>query len=475
MHFNSSQNSSTFVKSDTVFVCAYAPELTWNLNDRTFPWILLSITFVASPATVALNIVVVTAIMKMKELQTNSNLLLCSLAIADLLVGTVNMPLSVAICFLMVKQVWSQRICLLDILNVYSMYCFSMSSLFHLTVISWERYVAVVKWIEYKTIVSRRLIEILKAVVWLAALCLTIPALLMEILGLAEKISQTLYIIWCVVGTIAIVTIVYFYAMVCVGFRRRKVSEIRRVTDLLKVKLESKLAKTSAILTGSLCLSFFPAIAMFMVGEAFPILRSSSAFLLWELLMQLNSLANPLLYCYRNTRVRNGVKKLFRRNALPAQQEINNVRFVKPNLKGSYALKENSPEFQSTCKPTRFPRSASCELAVVTAHDGHLERHLMTFTRCMSGSALEKKSGGNFVEHRPNSFKSMTTTASVEVVVFGKKRKLERPKQENKPCNSSKVRSKSCDASVNPIRFSKQLPDKDYRRFSGAKKRHSSP
>lgn len=214
MHFNSSQNSSTFVKSDTVFVCAYAPELTWNLNDRTFPWILLSITFAASPATVALNIVVVTAIMKMKELQTNSNLLLCSLAIADLLVGTVNMPLSVAICFLMVKQVWSQRICLLDILNVYSMYCFSMSSLFHLTVISWERYVAVVKWIEYKTIVSRRLIEIMKVAVWLAALCLTIPALLMEILGLAEKISQTLYIIWCVVGTIALVAIVYFYAMV---------------------------------------------------------------------------------------------------------------------------------------------------------------------------------------------------------------------------------------------------------------------
>ena len=66
------------------------------------------------------------------------------------------------------------------------------------------------------------------------------------------------------------------------------------------------------------------------------------------------------------------MKKLFRRNALPAQQEINNVRFVKPNLKGSYALKENSPEFQSTCKPTRFPRSASCELAVVTAHDGQI-------------------------------------------------------------------------------------------------------
>lgn len=145
------------------------------------------------------------------------------------------------------------------------------------------------------------------------------------------------------------------------------------------------------------------------------------------------------------------------------QPEINNVRFVKPNLKGSYALKQNSPEFQSTCKPTRFPRSASCELAVVTAHDGHLERY------------LEKKSGGNFVEHRLNSFKSMKTTASVEVVVFGKKRKLERPKQEIKPCNSSKVRSKSCDASVNLIKISKQLPDKDYRRFSGAKRRHSSP
>ena len=52
-----------------------------------------------------------------------------------------------------------------------------------------------VKWIDYKIIVRRRLIEILKVVVWLMPIFLTIPAPLMKIVGMAEKISQTLYVI----------------------------------------------------------------------------------------------------------------------------------------------------------------------------------------------------------------------------------------------------------------------------------------
>lgn len=77
----------------------------------------------------------------------------------------------------------------------------------------------------------------------------------------------------------------------------------------------------------------------------------------------------------------------------------------------------------------------------------------MMFMRCMLEFVLEKKSGGNFVEYWLNLFKSMKIIVLVEVVVFGKKRKFEWLKQENKFCNLLKVRLKFCDVFVNFIKI----------------------
>ena len=141
------------------FSCPYAPNLLWDLNGATFSWILLGITCIASPATVILNISVIIVVTQRNELQYPWTTLLFSLAITDLLVGAVNMPLSAAISLLVVHQTWLEHVCLLDILNVYSMYCLSMCSLYHLTAIAWDRYMAVAKWREYKAIVSKSLVK----------------------------------------------------------------------------------------------------------------------------------------------------------------------------------------------------------------------------------------------------------------------------------------------------------------------------
>ena len=373
------------------------------------------------------------------------------------------MPLSVAICFLIIKQVWSDRICLLDILNVYSMYCFAMCSLFHLTVIAWERYVAIVEWTNYKAIVTRGLVKKLKLVVWLLAISLTVPALITEMVGVAIKISQILFIVWCVVGTVAIILIVYFYVMLYIEVRKRNISEISRVSALVKAKLESKVAKTTAILTGTLFLSFLPAFVMYMAGEAVPVLRSSSAFLVWETLMQLNSLANPILYCYRNPRVRKAVMELVRRSSGATQQVTNTVRFVRP-AKDTFGAKEDSPEWQYPYKPTRLTRAASCELAVVKDGD-HQRPHLMKLTRCISAPSLSKASS-NSVEvlqlHKPSTI--VITTAAVhdegtwrssKQEEKGKTKKSEIDTATHPVCHSSIARSKSWDATISE-KFSKR-------------------
>lgn len=76
------------------------------------------------------------------------------------------------------------------------MYCFSMCSLYHLTAVAWERYVAVVKWMDYKAIMTKRRVKNLAITAWLLAIFTTVPVLIMEMIGVDVKISEKLYYVW---------------------------------------------------------------------------------------------------------------------------------------------------------------------------------------------------------------------------------------------------------------------------------------
>lgn len=351
------------------FSCPYAPYLLWNLNDKTFSWILLGITCVASPATIILNISVIIAVKRRKELQNPWTTLLFSLAIADLLVGAVSLPLSAAICLLIVHQVWFEYVCILDIFNVHSMYCLSMCSLYHLTAIAWDRYMAVAKWMDYKIIVSKTLVMKLAIITWSFAIFLTVPALIMALLNVDVVISEKIYIIWCVCSAIALILIFSFYVMLYRGIRKRNISEISRVTSLVAAKLEANLAMTSAMLSGALLFSFLPAVVLFSLSTVFPVLQTSTYFLLWETFLKFNSLVNPLLYCCRDRRLRNAVLELLRIRKPPAKHPtFGAVKYARRrrNSLGACTM-EGIPDIHNVVKPTRLlTRTESCGLAVVS-------------------------------------------------------------------------------------------------------------
>ena len=52
--------------------------------------------------------------------------------------------------------------------------------------------------------------------------------------------------------------IVYFYVMVYLGVRKRKLSQIRQVSELVNAKHERRVAMTTALVTIAVILSFFP-------------------------------------------------------------------------------------------------------------------------------------------------------------------------------------------------------------------------
>ena len=108
------------------------------------------------------------------------------------------------------------------------------------------------------------------------------------------------FIIEGAIALICLITIAYFYIMVYLGVRKRKINELSQVNALKKAKLESKVAKTTGLLTASLILSFLPAIGMAVLGNVISVFKTNSFFHLGESLMQLNSLISPILYCYRD-------------------------------------------------------------------------------------------------------------------------------------------------------------------------------
>ena len=286
--------------SPSVFYCPYKPIFTWILDETTTFYTTIITTCVACPITVLLNILVVVSVKKRRGLQTNANILMASMAVADFLVGAISMPLSISLDVLLLRQDLNHIICEIAFANQLVLYGAVCSSLYHITVIAWERYVAVKKWNRYKVIVTRARIKKTTIIAWLLAVITTTPGRIMEVSGVVYKYVEVLNIIFSFPAVVCLVLIGYFYIMAYLGIRNRKVTDdtSQSTNRRNKAKLENSIAKATGIITVVLLVLYIPSIVVLLFGEAFPFLRTSSFFRWSELLIQLNSLVNPILYCF---------------------------------------------------------------------------------------------------------------------------------------------------------------------------------
>ena len=155
----SNETETATVLSNTtrsVFYCLHAPNLVWDLHDTISPWVFAAVSSIISPTVVLLNALIILAAQRRKELQRASNILLSSMAVTDLLVGSLCVPLSAVVGLLVSYQLLTDHyICKLDFVTISVTITLTACSIFHLTMIAWERYVAIRKWIDYKVIVTR--------------------------------------------------------------------------------------------------------------------------------------------------------------------------------------------------------------------------------------------------------------------------------------------------------------------------------
>ena len=243
------------------------------------------------------------------------------MAVTDLLVGSLCVPLSAVVGLLVPYQIVTDHyICKLDSVAIWFMITLAICSIFHLTMIAWERYVAIRKWIDYRVIVTRSRLTKLAIIAWVSAIVTVSPThFTMALTGMLRKDEMALaldifFIILSVLVMSALGLIIYFYVMVYLGVRKRKLklSQIRQVSELVNAKLEQRVAVTTTLVTVALILSFFSNAVIGMLEGVYPVLRKRFVLDLKATFLYTNSVVNPLIYCYRGCRFRNAVLETLR-------------------------------------------------------------------------------------------------------------------------------------------------------------------
>ena len=388
---NTSSISNT---TRSVFSCPHDPQLVWDLHDTTSSWIFAAVACIISPTAVFLNVLVIIEVKQRKELQRASNILLSSMAVTDLLVGSLCVPLSAVVGLLVSYQLLTDHyICKLDFVTISVTITLTACSIFHLTMIAWERYVAIRKWIDYRVIVTRSRLKKLAIIAWVSAIVTVSPAhFTMALTGMLRENEMVLaldifFIILSVLVMSTLGLIIYFYVMVYLGVRKRKLSQIRQVSDLVNAKLEQRVAVTTTLVTVALILSFFSNAVIGMLEGVYPVLRKRFVGDLKATLLYTNSVVNPLIYYYRDCRFRNAVLELLRirKPKVTPYLVTDTPTFARGN--DVFDLERDKVQGQFVENPVRLTRSASCHLVHFLGRV-QLESHKKAFKRIMSSPSL---------------------------------------------------------------------------------------
>ena len=396
-------NLSTTNQHRSVFLCPERLNPNADLNSTTFSWILVAIIFITCPFTVLFNSLVIVALKKRRELEKRSNILVCSKAVTDLLTGAVTMPLSATFEVLVLRQVPFEYICpIYFLVNKLMIFSLSTSSLYLLFAIAWERKMAVKSWIKYRNNVTESRLTGLAIAAWLFGVITPGPPILMVVAGVHRKFIS----IWLVGKIVSMISclaaIGYFYFMIFLEVRKRDRNQINQVAFLAKTRLESRVAKTTAMITVAIVLSFVPFISTVILVNIFPAFRKYPVYRFAETVVQFNSLASPIMYSYRNKRFRNAILELL--GMKKSQQRLDGRRNLR--RRESVGLINLAGQTQGTLA-LFLKRSASAEPA--RNPKMQLRRSLShpTLTKCDKTSIAQSSK----LELQQRATISMTSTA----------------------------------------------------------------
>ena len=231
---------------------SHAISCDWTFDDQfvdnLFSVLSIILNLLTCPLTILLNTLVMIAVKTKPRLQNVHNIILASMAGTDLAVGIVAQPVFIA------REISHQTggslsmYCKLSTITLITTTLLCITSLFHLTLISVERLIAMKYSLRYNDIATKRRLTAAIALCWLFA---------------TINVTIRLTVARITVFFVMIITPVIFYCHVSVYFvcRRHlhKMKSEQNSSEATTKFLEDRKAwKTTSIILGGLLLSFLP-------------------------------------------------------------------------------------------------------------------------------------------------------------------------------------------------------------------------
>ena len=267
------------------------------------------------PATILMNVLVIMAVKTRARLQSKYNILLACLAGTDLLVGVASQPSFIVAQIYVIKGLSLTEYCRYH-KETYLIFSIPIRvSLFHLTLISMERFIAMKYTFRYVTVVTEFRLKMAVVSSWVFACC---PAILQS---LSEKFAIIIRVAGLIFDCFNLSLILYCHLSVYFVTRHHekqiKCEQVspQAAADFAK---EKKALKTTRIIIMALLVCLSPLIVYNLLLHVF--FKSGSYIANIIVLshpvvisvISLNSLCNPIIYCYRNTLFRKTCKELIK-------------------------------------------------------------------------------------------------------------------------------------------------------------------
>ncbi|XP_040004877.1 trace amine-associated receptor 13c-like [Xiphias gladius] len=260
--------------------------------------------------TVALNLLVIISISHFRQLHTPTNLLLLSLAVSDLLVGFLLMPVEI----IYIDTCWFLGDFLCTLYYVVD-YIITSASVANMVLISVDRYVAICDPLCYPTKVTKRRAQICVCLCWVCSFFYRILLLNdhMEQPGRSNSCSgECVVVINYMAGVVdlvftfiipfAVIIVLYLRVfVVAVSQARAMRSHVAAVAALRSgavtvKKMEMKAARTLGFVVIVFLLCFCPYYYPTLAGKDTSVNASAAAFEIW--LAHFNSCLNPVIYVF---------------------------------------------------------------------------------------------------------------------------------------------------------------------------------
>ena len=276
------------------------------------------------------NCVIIAAFYRFASLRTPSNLLLLGLSFCDLFVGLVTQPLFVAETALVAAN--SGVACTFKDLYVIFLFSFSSASVLHVCVSSIERSIAIFYPFKHQFFVTKRNAVVALTGFWISWALLTIFTRREHGGGLIGY-SRTAFVIFSALVVLVMNVRLFVEARAhsrqiqhsSVQSRSKSQEEINERSRPTREKAarDSKAAKTTFLIVGTMILCNLPLIATFTARKFYNV-RGRVATLLWfaaNTIVLLPAVLNPVTYFWRKREFRICVDRMFgRQNAVGIQQ-----------------------------------------------------------------------------------------------------------------------------------------------------------